>query len=223
MKTGIIISRSITFFLISLMILFPGCKDSDSDVSTESDQTSVDFKTRATYYAESQAENVPRSYQPADMQIVDILVSEYNVVFYRVEIGNSEADKFALWESEEGVTQNLASTGIKDFSGENEVVFGTYKYCRVTIGTTINLVGAYRETRGEVDVAVSGNRSSEEADRAVYLFGTAETGTTGDYLLTSEIDVQKGTSLVFVVNVKDTVTYNSGIRLSAPTMTFYSE
>ncbi len=222
--------KKVSFFILAATCLFivlilslPGCKESDSEVTTDSDQASVNFKTRATYYTDSDTGTSRLGSQSADVEIIDILVSEYNVVFYKVEIGNSEEDKFTLWENDDGVTQNLASTEIRDFNSENDVAPGLYKYCRVTIGSTINLVGAYRDVKGEAAVEVSGNSNSSEATKAVYLFGKAETGTTGDFILTSEIDVQNGSALVFVVNVKDTVTYNSGIRLSAPTMTFYSD
>ncbi len=223
MKTGSINLKRLLFVCLGLMLIHQGCKESDSGVSTESNQATVDFKTRATYYSDAETSNTTLSAQPADVEILDILVSEYNVIFYKVEVGNSESDKFTLWESEEGVTQNLASTELKDFDSENAVVPGLYKYCRVTIGTTINLVGAYRDNRGEADVQVSGNWASDEEGKEQFLFGTTETGTTGNFILASEIDVRHGSSLTFVVNVKDTVTYSSGIRLSPPTMTFYSE
>ena len=215
--------KNIFFILLVLALISQGCKDTDSEVSTGSDSASVNFRTKATYYSSSDATNVFLDSQPSDVEVQDILISEYNVVFYKVEIGNSESDKFTLWESEEGVTQNLASTELKDFESENEPVPGLYKYCRVTIGSTIHLVGAYRDTAGEADAEVNGNWTSDETDKAVFLFGTAETGTTGNFILTSEIDVQDGSSLTFVVNVADTVTYSSGIHLSPPTMTFTSE
>jgi hypothetical protein len=154
-----------------------------------------------------------------------VIVQDYNVTFYKIELGNSEDDKFTLWESTDGEVMNLVDA--VDFTDENGAVPGTYEFCRVTIDETINLVGSDNGNSGEADVVVSGNFDmSVPEGQEVFLFGTesAPGDITGDFLLTSPINVQENTELTMIVDISDTVSGDGSgnITLTEPTITFTS-
>lgn len=153
-----------------------------------------------------------------------VIVDEYNVTFYKVEIGNSEEDKFTLWESTDGEEKNLV--GSVTFTNVNSVVPGTYQFCRMTIHKTIELTGVDGSTAGTAYVNVTGNFSSDDP-KELFLFGTddAPGNPNGEFLLTSAIGISEGTTLTFVVNIAGTVTGDGigNITLNIPSLTFTSE
>jgi hypothetical protein len=154
-----------------------------------------------------------------------VIVQEYNVTFYKIELGNSENDKFTLWESTNGETMNLVDA--VDFSDENGAVPGTYEFCRVTIDETINLVGSDNGNSGQADVVVTGNFDMTVPEgQEVFLFGTdsAPGDLTGDFLLTNPIDIQENTELTMTVNIAGTVSGDGSgnITLTEPSITFTS-
>jgi hypothetical protein len=162
-----------------------------------------------------------------------IIVENYDVIFYKVEIGNSEDDKFTLWESADGETKNLVSS--VDFSDEKEARPGTYKYCRISINKTITLKGTDGDASGSTTVEVSGNTDLDTTDKAVFLFGTEDTfadSTAQDdgFVLTEAISIpEDGATITFTVNIAGTVTNNNSgegdgdISLDAPSLTFSVE
>lgn len=202
--------------LILITALFmPGCSDDDENF----ENPAVNFK--------AQAKNGLS--KTIDMEN-GVYVDEYRVKFYKVEIGNSEDDKFTLWEDADGSVKNIAAAGPINFRGENEPEFGTYKFCRVTIHNTIELEGFYQPdveddpVEGEASVTVTGNFATD-GEKEVFLFGTADQGVAGNFVLTDEIDVEDGSELTFIVNIAGTVDYSSitGVTLSEPSMTFTSD
>ncbi len=157
----------------------------------------------------------------------DLTVDTYNVIFYKVEIGNSEDDKFTLWENSDGKTINIASADQIEFEDVNKAVPGTYKYCRFTIGKTLTLEGTYQNNAGTASTVVNGNHDNISGDgtRAVYLFGTADVNDTNEYLIASPIDVKEGTTLSFIFDISSSVSYDNtnGLQLDGPSVEFTSE
>jgi hypothetical protein len=153
-----------------------------------------------------------------------VVVDEYNVTFYKIEIGNSEDDKFTLWENTAGETKNLV--GSVTFTDINEVITGSYEFCRLTIDKTLELKGVDGSTAGTVTYDVSGNFENNDPE-AVFLFGTenAPGSLTGNFLLTDTIEVYDGATLTFTVNIAGTVTGDGSgnISLSEPSLTFTTE
>lgn len=151
----------------------------------------------------------------------NIIVDAYNVTFYKIEVGNSEDDKFTLWENSDGVEMNLVDAVA--FSDLNTAVAGTYKFCRITIHEELSLEGENNGTSGTATFAVTGNFSSDGTTE-VFLFGTSDAigSPSGDFLLTDEIEVSDGSILTFTVNIAGTVTDAGGgaINLSEPSITF---
>ncbi len=154
-----------------------------------------------------------------------VIVQEYNVTFYKIELGNSENDKFTLWESTAGESMNLVDA--VDFSNVNGAIPGTYEFCRITVDETINLVGSDNGNSGQANVLVSGNFDMTVPEgQEVFLFGTdsAPGNLTGDFLLTNPIDIQENTDLTMTVNIAGTVSGDGSgnISLTEPTITFAS-
>lgn len=153
-----------------------------------------------------------------------VTVDTYSVTFYKIEIGNSEEDKFTLWESTTGETKDLVS-GDLTFDSSNGVVGlpvpGEYQYCRLTIGETLSLAGTVDTVgSGSATTVVTGNYAANADGKAVFLFGTADSGATGDFLLTAAVTVQEGSVLTFSININGTVTYTDVVNLDPPTITF---
>jgi hypothetical protein len=202
------VKLKILIFLI-VFILILSCNLNEVDVT---------FRANAVNSAPS----------PSIMWSVDmgngIVVEEYNVKYYKIEIGNSENDKFTLWEDSNGQTINLANATPVELIGLNPAIKGTYKFCRITIDKALTLDGTY--TGLPVDAVtynVTGNCSLDVDPKAVFLFGTSTTGVTGNFLLTEEIVIEEGTILSFVVNLAGKVSAANPPVLTAPTMTFTAQ
>ncbi len=152
-----------------------------------------------------------------------VTVDTYSVTFYKIEIGNSEEDKFTLWESTTGETGELVSGDLTFDSSNGTVglpVPGEYQYCRLTIGETISLTGTVDTVSGSATTVVTGNYAANTGGKAVFVFGTADSGATGDFLLTAAVTVQEGSVLTFSININGTVTYTDAVNLDPPTITF---
>ncbi len=155
-----------------------------------------------------------------------VIVDEYNVKFYKIELGNSEEDKVTLWENADGEIMNLVEA--IEFTNENSILPQTYEFCRITMDETINLVGTDNGNSGEANVVVSGNFDMTVPEgQEVFLFGTEDApgDITGDFLLTNAITIEEGTTLSMVVNIADTVSGDGTgtITLTEPSITFSTQ
>lgn len=67
----------------------------------------------------------------------DVVVISYQVIFHHIEVGNSDVDKFTLWENDAGVTQDL----VNEVAFENmlSAMSGAYQFIRLTGSEDIDL------------------------------------------------------------------------------------
>ncbi len=130
-------------------------------------------------------------------------IDVYNVIFKKVEIGNSEEDKYTLWENADGEEMDIAS-GVS-FTDTLPVAAGTYNYLRFEIDNTLNLDGSIDD-----DGTIYTGSGSCVLDDTVYLFGTDIENFNGEVTITEAITIVDGTILVFNFAVDDTVFYQSG-------------
>jgi hypothetical protein len=132
-------------------------------------------------------------------------VDGYTVVFKKVEIGNSEADKFTLWESSSPDGQAMDIVSEVSFEGVSTIREGTYNYVRFTIGKTLTVEGSI------VDGATtySGVGSETLAEEA-YLFGVDLPNGLGEATVTQAIEIVDGAELAIVFDVAGTVSYVGG-------------
>ncbi len=191
-----------TFVLVISVIFVSGCFDENSG-----NKGNIRFSAKVI---NNQSKSI-------DMKN-GVVVDEYNVIFQKVELGNSESDKFTLWENSTGETKNIAAENGVEFENIKEISEGKYKFCRITINRDIKLKGSYNGTAGTADVKVSGNFSTT-SDQAVFLFGTESTQATGKYLLTESIEIKDDTEMALLFNIFETVIYSNGIKLLPPTLT----
>lgn len=162
-----------------------------------------------------------RSVDPGD---VVTTVSSYKVMFKKVEIGNSEIDKFTLWESASPDGEEMDIVDAVSFGGVQAVTEGTYNFMRFTIGTTLNVAGSI----DDAGTIYSGS-GSEVLTAESYLFGVDIPNGLGEATITEAIDVVDGVSLAMVFNVDGTVTYLGGpadaavLSVEKPAITVVSE
>ena len=83
-----------------------------------------------------------------------VVVTSYEVTFYRIEVGNNDDDKFTLWEDEAGVTQDLVAAVA--FENVLPATWGTYQFMRVTIGEDLDLAGTVLGVSGSATATVTG-------------------------------------------------------------------
>jgi len=151
-------------------------------------------------------------------------VTSYSLKFYKIEIGNSETDKYTVWESETGEAKDLANSPTFDVSSAT-VPIGTYQFCRVIVGDTLSITGTITPGgSGSATLTLAGNYTSQteglETGQVAFLFGTADVNNTGQYVLTSTIEVADGTVLSMNFDLANTISYSSGLAVTAPTLTF---
>lgn len=146
----------------------------------------------------------------------DIIVTNYEVTFYRIEIGNSEEDKFTLWEDSDGVTQDLVAA--VTFADVLPATWGTYQFLRLTIDEDIELTGTVSGTGATATLTVTGH-SQDAAGHPRFLFGTDEVNETGKFLLASPVEIRSGGSLTMQFNLDDTVDAGPPLTVSAPVIT----
>jgi hypothetical protein len=127
-------------------------------------------------------------------------VDAYRVVFTKVEIGNSEEDKFTLWESADGETMDVAAA--LQFSGVQPVPAGTYAFVRLTIGPVLSVDGSIDDAG-----TLYAGTGSVTLDKVVYVWGN---GLTGASALASPVVITDGCEIAFSFDVADTVTYQGG-------------
>jgi len=132
-------------------------------------------------------------------------ITAYRVVFKKIEIGNSEADKFTLWESEAGELKDVVSA--VSFDNANPVQPGVYNYVRLTIGTTLSVDGSV--TDGSDGTVYTGTGACVLANDT-YLWGTNIENFTGELTLGSPVTIAEGSSLYFHFQIGGTVHYESG-------------
>jgi hypothetical protein len=197
--------------LLIVITLMPSCEEDDSTDSG----VSLSFNVEADNSTRFDAGN-------------GVTVNNYLVTFYKVEIGNSEDDRFTVWEDSSGKEVDLASLEPVSFEDTYKVDVGTYYFCRFTINKTITVKGTKDGTAGEASTTVSGNVDTQADDpstQSVYLFGTADVNDSGEYLISEPIDVKENSKLSFIIKVNGTVTYTDarGLQLDAPDMDFLSE
>jgi len=137
-------------------------------------------------------------------------ITSYRVVFKKVEIGNSESDKFTLWESAAGETKDLVSA--VSFAGIQAVVPGTYNFVRLTLGDTIAVAGSVTDP---ADLSVYSGTGTCVLGNTSYLWGTNIANATGELTLGSAITIAEGSSLSFDFALASTVTYQSGTSTAA--------
>ncbi len=182
--------KSLVSFLISLSIvalLFSACsgfgqKEVVISLSASSDISGL---------------NAARAVNPGDAVTT---IDSYRVLFKKVEIGNSEADKFTLWESAEGEEKDIASA--ISFSNVQPVLTGTYAYVRLTIGPVLNVDGSIDDAG-----TIYSGTGSASLDKTVYIWGA---GINEAASLSQEIVVEEGASMAFEFDIANTISYLSG-------------
>ena len=144
-----------------------------------------------------------------------VVVTSYEVTFHRIEVGNSEEDKFTLWEDSDGVTQDLV--GAVSFDNVLPATWGTYQFMRLTIAPDIDLAGEVLGVPGQASVTVTGH--SQDADGLPrFLFGTEAVNESGKFLLASPIEIRTGGSIALSFDLEGTVTV-SPLTVTAPVIT----
>ena len=132
-------------------------------------------------------------------------ISAYRVVFKKIEIGNTETDKFTLWENSAGMVENIAST--VSLEGVQAIEPGTYNYVRLTIGDTLSVDGSVTDP---ADATVYSGTGSCVLGNTEYLWGTNIANSKGELTLRGPIAITANSSLSFSFDIAGTVTYKSG-------------
>lgn len=129
-------------------------------------------------------------------------ITSYRVVFSKVEIGNSEEDKFTLWENS---GEEMDITGPVNFGDSAELLTGTYNYVRLTIGQIINVDGSIDDE----GIVYTGTGSCQ-LDEINYLWGTNISNNLGEISLQGAIEVSGDCTLSFSFDIGETVSYEGG-------------
>lgn len=135
-------------------------------------------------------------------------ISAYNVTFAKVEIGNSEEDKFTLWESTVGENKDVSA--VVDFGDSAQIMTGTYNYVRLTIGQTLNIEGSIND-----EGTIYNGTGICQLNDTQYLWGTDIENNVGIITLQNPIVITDDCTLSFQFNIDGTVTYQSGTEDSA--------
>jgi hypothetical protein len=149
--------KSLGIAIISLMVAATAFVNCQKPTETEE---KAKLKIVAKVKSPQQAPR--RTY--ADATSEGVTVEAYNVTFKKIEIGNSEDDKFTLWEGD----KNADITNQLEFDNVKEIKEGEYEYCRITIGTKISVSGkatsgsAVDEGTAQTEVAAQHLFSKEE-------------------------------------------------------------
>ncbi len=193
MKKLLLLVAVITVFALSGCALFSGKSVSVTIDAKLNDASSLGFITRAV--------------NPGD-PVTEI--DAYRVIFKKVEIGNSEDEKFTLWENADGEQKDIA--GDVSFTDTNKVVPGVYNYLRLTIGTVLSVDGSIYDSETSTTYTGSG---SCELDNEQYLWGTDIDNFQGEITLQDPIVISGDSSIAFTFDITDTVFYLSGDSANA--------
>ena len=132
-------------------------------------------------------------------------ISSYRVVFKKVELGNSETDRFTLWESVAGEEKDIAQP--VTFDSVQPVVPGTYNYIRLTIGDTLEAGGSVTDPD---DGTVYNGTGTCVLDGTVFLWGTDIPTVAGEWTIRSPVTIDADTSLFIQFDIDGTVAYSGG-------------
>ncbi len=127
-------------------------------------------------------------------------IDAYRVVFKKIEIGNSENDKFTLWESEAGEEKDISAPVA--FTNVLPAKIGTYEFVRLTIGPVLNVDGSIVDA----EITYTGT-GSQTLDQTVYVWGA---NTTGAVSLSQSLAISEGCTLDFSFDIEGTVRYLGG-------------
>jgi len=151
-------------------------------------------------------------------------IDSYKVMFKKIEIGNSEDDKFTLWDSATPDGEEMDIVKGLPFENVQAVTEGTYNFIRFTIGTTLAVAGSIDDA-GTIHSGTGTAALSEDS----YLFGVAIPNGLGEATITEAIVIEDGVSLAMVFDVDGTVTYLGGtaddavLAVDKPVVTVVSE
>ncbi len=137
-------------------------------------------------------------------------ISSYRVVFKKVEIGNSETEKFTLWESEAGEEKDVALP--VSFDNVLPVIPGTYNYVRLTIGEVLSADGSL--TDPDTSVVYTGTGSCI-LDGTVYVWGTDIPNVDGELTIQEPVRINGDTTLNIRFAVAGTISYQGGPETGA--------
>ena len=177
---------AVLIILAAAVFAFTGCSQGGEDVSV-----AIQAKT---------ADSISRAVNAGDEVTT---VDSYLVTFKKVEIGNSEDEKYTLWESAEGEEMDIV--GGADFTDTLPVAAGTYNYLRFEVETVLDIAGSI-DDNGTIYTGTG----SCTLDGSTYLFGTDIENLSGELTVTEPITITDGTVLVFNFDVDGTVLYQSG-------------
>jgi len=144
----------------------------------------------------------------------------YKVTFKKVEIGNSENDKFTLWESATGEQKDIISA--VTFTGVNKLVEGKYKFLHLTIDPALILSGTVVLSNGTASSVLT---RTNTLSTNTFLWGVSGTpGASGNFILTETIRIYDGAKLSLTFKIKNTLTMtNDNAVLTAPQVTVKAE
>jgi hypothetical protein len=187
------IRKIISFSVLAIAafaLLLPGCAPAPSGQVVPALRASIsDSSGRALTRS--------RAISPGDAVTT---IDSYRVVFKKIEIGNSEADKYTLWENEAGEEKDIARAIA--FAGVQPVAAGTYGFVRLTIGPVLTVAGSILDA----GTAYSGT-GSQTLDQTVYVWGS---GPSGAAVLAAPITIIDGCSISFDFDIAGTVRYLGG-------------
>ena len=135
-------------------------------------------------------------------------ISSYRVVFKKIEVGNSEQEKYTLWEDSVGQLKDIANP--VNFDGVATIPSGSYNFVRLTVGDTLNVDGSIDDSGS----LVTGSGTTV-LNSTIYLWGSGVINAQGESTLTSPVVVRDGGTLAFNFNTTGTVTYLSGAANAA--------
>jgi hypothetical protein len=130
-------------------------------------------------------------------------VTAYRVVFRKVEIGNSESEKYTLWEDEAGKPENIVSS--VSLADVRSIPPGTYKFVRLTVGDTLSVDGQVSD--GGVIYKGTGTCI---LGSTTHLWGTEVATADGASTLSSPITIAAGSTISFAFAIDGTITYQGG-------------
>jgi hypothetical protein len=127
-------------------------------------------------------------------------ISAYDVIFKKVEIGNSEEDKYTLWESADGETKNVAAA--VSFDGVRAVPSGGYKFIRLTIEPMLSVEGSIDDNG-----TIYSGSGVVTLEKSAYAWGSVLEGASR---LSQEIVIGEGSELAFSLDIAGTIAYQGG-------------